>query len=113
VRPVEHRVRGAISRIVYSNPESQFWIFAVTPFGANGVGGAKRDVTVKGHGIGLAVGREVDCVGQWEESRNPKYPERQLAAHLVQEVVPTSVEGIRKLLHSDDNQLIHLRFDVT
>ena len=93
------RVRGRISRIVFHNPESDFYIAAVTPLGED-AGGARRDVTIKGNGIGLAVGREIECQGVWEASTNPKYPERQFKAAVIQELLPASAEGIRKLLCS-------------
>jgi exodeoxyribonuclease V alpha subunit len=90
----EIRIRGKVTKIAFSSEEDGYYIFSIA---RNGTG---TQAKVKGYGFDLAIGREVDCAGDWEASKNPKYPDPTLKATSICEVVPASLEGIRKLLHS-------------
>jgi exodeoxyribonuclease V alpha subunit len=84
---------GRIQRIVHRDEESGFHIFKVQPEKG-------PSVTVLGASVGLAEGKEVLCAGQMKPSRNPRYPEEQLHADSIQEVFPSTEEGMRRYLAS-------------
>jgi exodeoxyribonuclease V alpha subunit len=87
-------LRGKVQRIVFQNEEDGYYIFSILRTGT------KELAKVKGYGFNLAVGQEVECHGEWEASKNPRYPDPTLKATSIYESVPASEEGIRKLLYS-------------
>ena len=94
--PGEVQVRGRISRVIYENVEDSFFIFAVQPFGTTST---HDQVKVKGYAHRLAVSQEVDCTGEWESNRNPRYKdELTLKASAISEHVPTTVAGLRRMM---------------
>lgn len=95
--PAEFRVRGRIDRIIYEAPEDGYCIFTVQREGTKSTFDQEK---VKGYGFELKIGQDVDCLGVYEAGKNPRYPdERILKAVAISEIVPTTVPGIRKLLH--------------
>lgn len=89
----EIRFTGKVSRIVFHSPEDDYFIFSLALNGSN------KQCKVMGYGFGLQIDREVECTGIWESSKNPKYPDPTLKATSIVEVIPATLEGIRKLLH--------------
>lgn len=93
----EFRVVGKISRFVFEAEEDGFYIFTVQRTGTRS---PLDQVKVKGYGNKLALGQEVECIGPYEAGKGLKYKdELTLNAKSITEVIPTSLEGIRKLLH--------------
>ena len=96
--PVEFKVTGQIGRMIFEKPEDGFYIFTLQPTGTKGAWDQQK---VKGYGHNLIAGQEVSCVGTWETGKNPRYPdERTLSATAINDVIPTSVAGIRKMLNN-------------
>jgi exodeoxyribonuclease V alpha subunit len=92
----EIRISGRITAIRFQKAEEDFYIFSVQRTGTTRE--ADR-MDVKGHGVSLRVGSEVECTGVLEPSKNPRYPQPTLKCSMIMEVVPSSVQGIRNLLH--------------
>lgn len=92
----EFLVRGEITRVIFEQPEDNFYIFlvrrhqAMDPF---------DQVKVKGYGYKLHPGQQVDCTGVYENGKGAYKDELTLKAHIISEVIPTGLEGIRRLLH--------------
>lgn len=87
-------LRGKVQRIIFENVEDGFYIFSIVK------NGTTEKAKVKGYGYNLTLGQEVECNGEWEASKNPRFPEATLKASSIYEVVPASEAGIRKLLYS-------------
>lgn len=90
--PAAAQVRGTIVRIRHEQADEDFYIFTVQPLGTK----SPRDqVNVKGHGLTLKPGMDVDISGEWFE--DPKYG-RQMRNALATQIMPVSEQGIRELL---------------
>ena len=90
------RVVGRIQKIRFYDEEKGFYILSVLPQGKD-VRGAQRPVSVKGYGVDLAEGKDIQAEGKMVASRSPAYPPS-LEAESLSELLPQGLDGIRKYL---------------
>jgi exodeoxyribonuclease V alpha subunit len=93
----EFTVKGKVTRILFENEEDGFYIFVVQRTGTRS---PQDQVKIKGYGHKLGVGVELESVGTYEAGKGQYKDELTLKANAITEVIPTSVEGIRKMLHN-------------
>jgi exodeoxyribonuclease V alpha subunit len=92
----EFKIRGHVARILFQNEEDGFYIMSVQ---RNGTRFVEDQVKVKGYGINITPGQEIHAVGTYEAGKGQYKDELTLKATSITEVIPTSLEGIRRLLH--------------
>lgn len=90
--PDTARRAGRIVAIRHEQLDEDFYIFSIQPIGTL----SPRDrVSVKGHGVALREGMEVDVCGEWLE--DPRWG-RQIHKALVSERLPVTAQGMQRLL---------------
>ena len=89
-------IRGCVERIVFNNPDNQYTVFRMSS--------TKQEtlITVVGHSLALQAGHEVQCTGQWKET---KQYGRQFHADIIQPDIPHSSSGLIKYLSSSSTYL--------
>jgi len=85
-----HRLRGEIKRLVYANPDGNYYVYRLTDSKGN-------QQTVVGNMPGLFEGQEIEAEGRWEQHQDHG---RQFYVTNHKAVLPTSEMGIRKYLAS-------------
>ncbi len=93
----EFKVKGKVTRVLYENAEDGFYIFTVQRTGTRS---PEDQVKVKGYGHKIGVGQELESVGTYEAGKGQYKDELTLKAAAITEVIPTSLDGIRRMLHN-------------
>ena len=87
-------LKGQVERITYHNPENGYTIASLAP--GDEVAG-EASTTIVGAISALAVGESVELQGAWVN--HPKYG-RQFRVESCRQIVPTTMEGIKRYLGS-------------